>query len=916
MAKSHTQTLQSRIRNAGALPTPRRSAVALAVAAALAASATGYAQTQNTQGEEVLEEVVVTGFRASLMDAMDTKKKSSSIVEVVSAEEIGKLPDVSIAESIARLPGLTAQRLNGRGQVISVRGLSPDFSSALLNGREQVSTGDNRSVEFDQFPSELLSGVVVYKTPDASLIGQGLAGTIDMRTVRPLEYGKSALAANLRYEKADLGTLNAGSADDGWRYSASWIDQFADGKVGLALGFAHMSNPSQEQRFNAWGYPGGPGGALIIGGSKPYVRSGELKRDGFVGVLEFAPTENFSGALDVYYSEFKEDQQLRGIELPLQWSSASLQPGSTTANGLVTAGTFNGVRGVMRNDVNSRDADVLALGLNLRFGITDHWSAEADLSSSKVERNDLILETYSGIPQSVTTADNLGFRMTDRGAVFSPTFNYGDASRVFLTSPQGWGGDVVPGGQLGYSNQPKIEDELQQLRLAAKRDLETGALSSVEVGASYSKRDKGLVADEFFLGLANGATSAAIPSVTGLTDLSFLGIPGMVSYNPQDLIARNTYRLIRNPNGDVAVKSWDVSEKITIGYVKFGLETELGSIPVTGNLGFQYVMSDQSSTALSAGGGGSGVPLRTTKGGTDYGDFLPSLNLTFDLGGDNFVRFAAAKVMARPRMDDMRASRTFSYNPALAGSTNINNSPWSAFGGNPEVEPWRATALDLSYEKYFADRKGYFALAGFYKDLDSYIYNQQVVQSFVGLPFSGPAPALNTGFSNAPANGKGGSISGIEVALSLTGEMLTDALTGFGTVLTASLTDSNITPNPGNPSQPLPGLSEDVYNATLYYDRFGFSARVSARFRSDFLGEVSGFGNGRNLTMVEGETIVDAQLGYRFDSGSLNGLSLTLQGFNLTDEPFQTFYNDDPRQIRDYQVYGRYYMIGASYRID
>ena len=915
MSKPNRQTHQSHIRNAAPLPSPRRSTVALAVAAALAAS-TGHAQTQTKQAEEVLEEVVVTGYRASLMDAMDTKKGATSIVEVVSAEEIGKLPDVSIAESIARLPGLTAQRLNGRGQVISVRGLSPDFSTALLNGREQVSTGDNRSVEFDQFPSELLSGVVVYKTPDASLIGQGLAGTIDMRTVRPLEYGKSALAVNLRYEKADLGSLNAGSADDGWRYSASWVDQFADGKVGIALGFAHMSNPSQEQRFNAWGYPGGPAGALIIGGSKPYVRSGELKRDGLVGVLEFQPSDNFSAALDVYYSEFKEDQQLRGIELPLWWSSASLASGSTTSNGLVTSGTFNNVRGVMRNDVNARDSEVLAAGLNLRFGITEAWSAEADLSISQVDRKDVILETYSGIPQSVATADSLGFRMTDRGATFSPTFNYGDASRVFLTSPQGWGGDVVPGGQLGYSNQPSVEDELEQLRLSAKRDLEAGALSSVEIGGSYSKRDKGLVADEFFLGLASGATSAAIPTVTGLTDLSFLGIPGMVSYDPQALIARNTYRLIRNPNGDVAVKSWDVSEKITIGYVKLGLETELGSVPVTGNIGVQYVMSDQSSTALSAGGGGAGVPVRTTTGGTDYNDFLPSLNLTFDLGEDKYVRFAAAKVLARPRMDDMRASRTFSYNPALAGSTNINNSPWSAFGGNPEVEPWRATAFDLSFEKYFADRKGYFAVAGFYKDLASYIYNQQVVQSFVGLPFSGPAPALTTGFSNAPANGKGGSISGIEVALSVTGEMLSDALTGFGTVLTASLTDSNITPNPGNPSQPLPGLSEDVYNATLYYDRFGFSARVSARYRSDFLGEVSGFGNGRNLTMVEGETVVDAQLGYRFESGSLDGLSLTLQGFNLTDEPFQTFYNDDPRQIRDYQVYGRYYMIGASYRID
>jgi iron complex outermembrane receptor protein len=916
MKKRNNQKLQSQFRNAGPLPAPRRSAVALAVAASLAASTAVHAQTQTKEGEEALEEVVVTGYRASLMNAMDAKKNSSSIVEVVTAEEIGKLPDVSIAESIARLPGLTAQRLNGRGQVISVRGLSPDFSTALLNGREQVSTGDNRSVEFDQFPSELLSGVVVYKTPDASLIGQGLAGTIDMRTVRPLEYGKSALAVNLRYEQADLGSLNAGSADDGWRYSAAWVDQFADGKVGIALGFAHMSNPSQEQRFNAWGYPDGPAGALVIGGSKPYVRSGELKRDGLVGVLEFKPSDNFSAAIDVYYSEFKEDQQLRGIELPLWWSSASLAPGSTTSGGLVTAGTFNNVRGVMRNDVNARDSEVLAAGLNLRFGITEHWSAEADFSTSQVDRKDLILETYSGIPQSVATADSLSFRMTDRGATFSPTFNYGDSSRVFLTSPQGWGGDVVPGGQLGYSNQPSIEDELDQMRLSAKRDLETGALTSVEIGGSYSKRDKGLVADEFFLGLASGATSAAIPTVTGLTDLSFLGIPGMVSYNPQSLIAGNTFRLIRNPNGDVAVKSWDVSEKISIGYVKFGLATELGSVPMTGNIGFQYVMSDQSSSALSVGGGGSGVPLRTTTGGTDYNDFLPSLNLTFDLGEDKYVRFAAAKVLARPRMDDMRASRTFSYNPALAGSTNISNSPWSAFGGNPEVEPWRATAFDLSFEKYFADRKGYISIAGFYKDLESYIYNQQVVQSFVGLPFSGPAPTLTTGFSNAPANGEGGSISGFELALSLTGEMFSDALAGFGTVLTASLTDSNITPNPGNPSQPLPGLSEDVYNATLYYDRFGFSARVSARYRSDFLGEVSGFGNGRNLTMVEGETVVDAQLGYRFESGSLKGLSLTLQGFNLSDEPFQTFYNNDPRQIRDYQVYGRYYMIGASYRID
>ncbi|MFZ9059937.1 MAG: TonB-dependent receptor domain-containing protein, partial [Steroidobacteraceae bacterium] len=152
-----------------------------------------------------------------------------------------------------------------------------------------------------------------------------------------------------------------------------------------------------------------------------------------------------------------------------------------------------------------------------------------------------------------------------------------------------------------------------------------------------------------------------------------------------------------------------------------------------------------------------------------------------------------------------------------------------------------------------------------------------------------------------------------EAALSLTGEMLSDALAGFGTVLTFSWTDSNIKPNPGNPSQPLPGLSEEVGNFTVYYEKNGFTSRVSARYRSDFLGEVSGFGNGRNLTMVEGETVLDAQVGYNF-SGRLEGLSMMVQGFNLSDEPFQTYYNDDTRQIRDHQVYGRSYMVGFSYR--
>ncbi|MCA3717460.1 MAG: TonB-dependent receptor plug domain-containing protein, partial [Brevundimonas sp.] len=165
---------------------------AIGVLAALAFVGVANAQTAPQEADEV-DEIIVTGIRASIQNSIAAKARNTSIVEVITAEDIGKLPDVSIAESLARLPGLTVQRLDGRGQLISIRGLGPDYTTALLNGREQVTTGDNRGVEFDQYPSELLSGVTIYKTPDAQLIGQGLAGTVDLQTIRPLAYGQRAL---------------------------------------------------------------------------------------------------------------------------------------------------------------------------------------------------------------------------------------------------------------------------------------------------------------------------------------------------------------------------------------------------------------------------------------------------------------------------------------------------------------------------------------------------------------------------------------------------------------------------------------------------------------------------------------------------------------------------------------------------
>ena len=253
--------------------------VAAAVAALLCSA--GVAQAQQAD-----QTVTVTGIRRGIESAISVKKNADTIVESISAEDIGKLPDSSIAESIARLPGLTAQRVNGRATEISIRGLSGDFANTLLNGREQVSTGNNRSVQFDQYPSELISKVDVYKTPSASLLGQGLSGTIDLGTVRPLSMGQRTIALNVRGERNGEGTPFKG---DGSRASFTYIDQFADRTVGVVFGVAQLKQKTTKSRSETYGtedtgnFPGVNGGAdfKFNQGFKHFVDANDETRTGF-----------------------------------------------------------------------------------------------------------------------------------------------------------------------------------------------------------------------------------------------------------------------------------------------------------------------------------------------------------------------------------------------------------------------------------------------------------------------------------------------------------------------------------------------------------------------------------------------------------------------------------------------------------
>ncbi|GAB6197397.1 TonB-dependent receptor [Lysobacter xanthus] len=907
--------------------------VALASAAMmLATGAQAQAQTAKRDSDDAkqLDSVVVKGIRRGIERSIDVKKNATSIVEAVSAEDIGKLPDVSIAESIARLPGLAAQRVAGRAQVISVRGLGPDFSTTLLNGREMVSTGDNRSVEFDQYPSELLSGVTVYKTPDAGLVGQGLSGTIDLQTVRPLNFQDRVIAVSARGQHNSLGAASNQDAF-GNRFNASYIDQFADRTFGISLGYSHSDTPIQENQvglYEPWqsigtGWrPGVAAGTYYSDGIKALRRTGYIKRDAVMGTFEYRPSEFWRSTLDVLHSESRQEDTANQFEVNLGGYNGGYSPGlnitgaTVNGNGTFTGGTVSGVYPLVRGMYNDRKDKIDAFGWANEFKIGG-VKLVADASWSRAKRNELNLENNLQL-QPAPQLDTLNLSIFgDRFSQIRPGLNYNDPAKLFVTN-------TIYGS--GYGKVPRVSDELKNYRLTANIPGPQAMqwIRDFDVGINYADREKEKHQPEASINLgAQGPTTIPGDLQYGLVNLGFAGIGFIPTWNVPGVVNRfMTFNPSETAAGYLVAKAWTVNEQITTTFAKANIDTQWGSVPVRGNIGVQVQHVDQSSTGnVYDDSRPAGQKIVSYTRGKTYTDVLPSMNLAFSLADDQTVRIALAKQVARPRVDELRASRDFgvdqSKRPAVPG----------AGGGNPELDPWKANAFDISYEKYFGT-KAYVAAAYFYKDLTTYIYTQKrdgydftdLLNGYV-VPAGGTTPQT-TGTFTAPFNGKGGKMQGLELTASLPLNMLTPALDGFGIVASATFNDSSITVPPddsnvssvGNKPIPLPGLSDRVYNFTAYYEKNGFEARVNQRRRSDFVGEIGNFAGNRTLRYVVGENITDAQVSYSFgDDTSLKGLSLLFQVNNLTNSAYRTYAGTKDRPL-EYIEWGRTYLVGVSYK--
>lgn len=921
MAKTHTRQPARTLR-----ATP----VALACATLLLPAAGAWAQAAD-------QTVVITGIRHAIETSIAVKRNSDSIVEAITSEDLGKLPDNSIAESLARLPGLTAQRFNGKAAAISIRGMSPKWSVTLLNGREIVSTGDGRSAELDQFPSELMGGATVYKTPDATLSAQGLAGTVNMMTVRPLDMAGRQVSINARVEKNSNSEQIPGFSSTGNRFSVSYVDQFADRTVGVALGYAHLDSPEQQQHYSNWWwtnmakYPGGwcggtcatPGvdaDAVALQGFEATAFASKQVRDGLMAVVELKPNKNMRTTLDLFYSKFSKKFQGREF----QEDGFNTWSGTTITNAVydnwdgekvLVGGTATGLAAKFLTRRNQRDDKTTAIGLNNEMKLGS-WTTNADLSYSKVKRDETTAEAYA-FPSNT---GSLTFRINRNGpSQFTPSLNWADPNIMQLQ--QAW-------GQWVSERDFTVEDELKGFKLGAKTDVSWGPVNRFEAGLNYSQRGKEYQQVKTAYDRRDGLTTG-LPFPAGMLQapatLGFGSIPAVVNFDVQDVLNTGLFVGRLDDINSAPNRTWGVTEKVTTAFLKAGLEFKLGGVEVRGNTGLQLIRTQQEGRGLTLQDNGPNTPPTISPFSREhsYTDVLPSLNLTAELTSNAVLRFGLARQMARPNMEDMRAGfGSISRANTVAGL-------WNATGGNPSLEPWRANAADLSFE-YYLSKRSYVAAAAFYKQVKTTIYNGVVVTNFPSylndpcVPQTGgtcPSNPTRLGTINAKFNGDGGWVKGTEFTAALDAGRFAPALDGFGVIGTVSFTQSNIHEG-NNLSNPMEGMSGTVGSIVAYYEKNGFQTRVAQRTRSRYLAAVRNIWGDSSFTTIEPERIVDFQVGYSFEQGPLKGVSVLFQINNATNEPYKTMMgvSDATGAVPNvsypgiYDRYGRQYLLGLGYK--
>jgi len=876
------------------------------------------------QDATVVDEIVVTGFRSSLQQALNIKRREAGAVDAILAEDMADFPDQNLAEAIQRLPGVTIDRVNGQGTTISVRGLGSDFTRTRINGLEaQAASGGNRnrSFDFSMFASELFNSIKVRKTQSAEIEEGSLGATVDLQTGRPLDFGGSGLNSALSVQ----GSYNDLSEKTVPRLAGllSWSNEDRTFGALVSIAYSERSpilgsfNTTRWQKgdpsnVNAAGNPYGRG--QNFGGCIPCTTTaqrdavlnafypriprytlGNTQEDrlGMTGALQWRPSDRTEAVLDVLWSRFNSELESPNIEA---WSFSRANVNSVvvrdyaidTDKNILSYGVFDNMLVRAENGFTRNESNFYQASLNVRHDFSDRLHGNLKVGANRSEARTPLNVAYAFEAAGVN-GYTFDFREDDR----RPRINYGfdvtSGQRFTLVNAtrSNAGGNFdnkVGAGSLAYdwsdSLTLKIGGEYRTY------GFETFGLTRTKTSPTGADRLTGVDSIGRVVSIGDGVSAGAG------SDLSFIvpdisKIADFLSFYDDPLVPNRSEREVDETDKGV--------------FFQADFNTTVGGMVLRGNAGIRYAQTEV--TAKGWQTIAVGTPPVTTYDyvttDNDYDDVLPSFNLALEPRDDVVIRLGAAKVMSRPTLGDLTpggsvspTTRTVSY-------------------GNPLLDPFRATNYDFSVEWYF-QTEGLLAAAVFYKDIDSFITSETVGIPYnqLGLPnelLQGAASPTDIFQVTRRLNGEGGALKGIEIQYQQPFTFLPGLWSNFGFTGNVTWVDSEVSYGSAGKNR-LTGQSKNTANATLYYEDGPFQARVSIAHRSQYLLSFPG-ANGNSEEGVNDTTNVDASMSYEFTPN----LTFSLEGINLTDA-YTDRYVDVTNRVSDYRHTGREIAVGLRWK--
>jgi TonB-dependent receptor len=897
-------------------------AYAQQVAAAAAVTAQDADQTGDAPAAETADadaDIVVTGIRASQRASIDIKRNAVGVVDSIVAEDLGKLPDQNVAESLQRIAGVTIERNRGEGRYVTVRGFGPKFNAVTVNGRTLATDNNGREFSFDVLPSEIISGADVYKSPQANINGASIGATVDVRTMRPLDQ-KAGLTV------VGAGTMGYSELRDAFNPEisgvASWRNEARSIGISVAavhsdqrhrddeftIGAGHVRRSSTDSYYTRNGVVSGRIGANVAPFSRvsmpsnlsPFFFERDLERTGVNASLQARPMENLTITVDGLYSKAKFTEQQTGLAYDFAGGTLVEQ---VVENGEAVFQRYQGgfVDQIIQYDQRNVTTD--QIGVNLAWDPTDSLKVTLDASQSNARRRGKENNLFTTIRRK-----NVDLFFDRRSG--SPIYEYGFTSPNYsnaATNPQGitahyyiWGGGT------------DVDDEIEEYR--GDLEWEASPILRFNAGAMLANRTKTLTAAETPFGEQCTYCDSNRPLPTSLftnTDRNFFQgggpdniIRDWLIYSPQQLIqtidqfaaqdGRPFSPGVFSPSGSSVV-----DEEVKIGYLMGTLDTTIGDMPLAINLGVRYEDTDYTSTGASrtvlsarpTGGGQNAIvvsPVVPVSFRGRYRDWLPSLNVRLSVTPELLLRFAASKVMTRPTLSDLSPRQTIQTNP---GNETIRR-------GNPDLQPFRASQVEAGAEWYFA-RESLLSFAAFYKNIDSFVTLVTTPQLVDQVTFQ----------VTVPDNGEGAVVKGLEIGYRQTFRGLPSPFDGLGVQTSFNYTDSNAQYQNvvANVSFGLEGLSKYSYSAVAFYEKYGLQGRLAYTWRDNFLQVASGRNGEPEYFSAYGQ--LDASLSYDI----AENFTVFADAVNLNNAK-EFIYSVSEDRTKEYRKTGRRFSAGVRFR--